>query len=65
MHQNRMLGYCIKNHIFHDKTPDYLGFRREIVNIYRLRYLPHRGYIRTPQDLTLSKGLIPAEVRFD
>lgn len=35
---------------YYDKPLDLLGFRQEIVNIYRLRYLTHRDYIITPKD---------------
>ena len=35
---------------YYDKPLDLLEFRREIVNIYRLRYLTHHDYISTPKD---------------
>ena len=56
----------------HDKEPmDLLGFHREIVNIYRIKYsLQQRSHIFSPVSVTLLKGKsteekVLSEVHFD
>ena len=54
-----------------NETMDLLSFRREIVNIYRMKYSSQqRSHIFSPTDITLFRGKsndkrVPSKVRFD
>ena len=60
-----------KSTLYKDKPLDLLGFRREIVNVYRMKYSTQQtGTIRQPHEITLFKGRsnqnrVPTAVRYD
>ena len=68
--QNSWLLYR-KSTLYKVKPLDLLGFRREIVNIHRMKYsTKQRGTIRPPLEITLFKGRlnenrVPTAVRYD
>ena len=68
--QNSWLLYR-KSTLYKDKPLDLLGFRKEIVNVYRMKCsTQQRGTIRPPHEITLCKGRsnenrVPAAVRCD
>ena len=54
--QNFLLLYR-KSTLCKDKPFDLLGFRRQIGNVYRIKYLTQqRGAIHPPHKITLFKG---------
>ena len=50
--QNSWLLYR-KSTLYNDKPLDHLGFQREIVNVYRMKYSTQQ--IRPPHEITLYK----------
>ena len=68
--QNSWLLYR-KSTLYKEKLLDLLGFRRKIVNVYRMKYsTQQRGNILPPHEITLFKGRsnesrVPTAVRYD
>ena len=51
------MAYVQNSTLYKDKPLDLLGFRREIVNVYRMKYsTEQRGKIRPPHEINLFKG---------
>ena len=65
------MAYVQKSTLYKDKPLDLLGLRREIVNVYRMKYsTEQRGKIRPPHEINLFKGRfnknrVPTAVRYD
>ena len=68
--QNSWLLYR-NSTLYKEKILDLLGFRKEIVNVYRMKYsTQQRGNIRPPHEITLFNGRsnenhVPTAGRYD